>query len=195
MMRRIRICRAQHSSPTPTATAATTTTTRRRRGLRRGRRRAPLPPNEQPIPIAAVAFKNDDVAGVKALLFDEAAPALSEHVALATIPVRVTEAPELAGVVFEGEEQALVGGVGGGGGEGKVFLGILLGDDEAVELANVAGSQGFLEHGLLGEVVGDGNGRGGGGFGVEHDGVAVEVGREMVNGHIGLEERERESDI
>ena len=46
------------------------------------------------------AVEVDDVAGTVALVLDEAAPALGEHVALAGGPVQVPELPHLARAVF-----------------------------------------------------------------------------------------------
>ena len=94
--------------------------------------------------------EDDGVPGSEALLPDEAAPALGEHVALAAVPVRVPEPPHLALAVLEVEEHALA--CGGRRRrclrralQREVLLGVLLGDHEAVELADVAGRDRLLE--------------------------------------------------
>ena len=46
------------------------------------------------------AVEVNDVAGMAALVLDEAAPTLGEHVALAGGPVQVPELPHLAHAVF-----------------------------------------------------------------------------------------------
>ena len=94
----------------------------------------------------AHALEAHDVAGVEALLLDVAAPPLGEHVALAAGPVRVPEPPRLAGLVLEGQQQALVAAVSGPvAAEREVPLRVLLGDHKAVELSHVAGRERLLE--------------------------------------------------
>jgi hypothetical protein len=145
MMRRIRLRRIEHSGP-PGATIAITMRCHhdvptRTAIVRRGPT-AP-PPNEQALGVGPVALEQNDVAGVEALLLDVAAPAFGEDVALATVPIGVAEAPALAGLVLEVEQEAGVAA------EREVLLGVLFGDDEAVELADVAGGQWLLEHGFF----------------------------------------------
>lgn len=90
-----------------------------------------------------MALEQNDVAGVEALLLDVAAPAFGENVALATVPIGVAESPALAGLVLEVQQEPGVAS------EREVLLRVLFGDDEAVELADVAGSQWLLEHGFF----------------------------------------------
>ncbi|KAF7053121.1 hypothetical protein CFC21_061107 [Triticum aestivum] len=80
------------------------------------------------------------------LLLDVPAPALGEHVALAARPVRVPEPPWLAGLVVEGQEQALLPRVAA---KREASLGVLLGDHQPVELAYIAGREGLLKQVLL----------------------------------------------
>jgi hypothetical protein len=118
-----------------------------------GRRRLGLLAVDEELLLRAVrgVGEDDGVPGSEALLPDEAAPALGEHVALAAVPVGVAEPPHLALPVLEVEEHAL-----GGGGrlrlhrrrralQREVLLGVLLGDHEAVELADVAGRDRLVE--------------------------------------------------
>ncbi|CAN6352936.1 unnamed protein product, partial [Urochloa humidicola] len=90
-----------------------------------------------------------DVAGVEALLLHVPAPALGEHVALAAGPVRIPEPPRLAGLVLEGQQQALLAAIAAadptGATKGEVPLRVLLGDHQPVELADVAGRERLLE--------------------------------------------------
>jgi hypothetical protein len=84
------------------------------------------------------------VTGSDALLPDEASPTLGEHVALAAVPVRVPEPPHLPLAILEVEEHALAGG-GGVPLPREVLLGVMLGHDEPVQLADVAGRDNFLK--------------------------------------------------
>lgn len=96
-----------------------------------------------------MARKEDDVAGVEPLLLHEAAPPLGQDVALAAVPIRVSEPPRLPAVVLEAQQQPFLSAAV----QGKVLLGLLLRYHKAVELANVARGQGLLKQGLFGEVV------------------------------------------
>ncbi|PON49448.1 hypothetical protein PanWU01x14_230320 [Parasponia andersonii] len=91
------------------------------------------------------ALERHNVTGIKLLLLDETAPSFSHHIALAAVPVGVPKPPRLAVSVLEVEEEALavfaVGGV-----QGEVPLGVLLWDDESVELAHIARSNHLVEH-------------------------------------------------
>jgi len=63
---------------------------------------SPAPPSDkEAVSIGAVALKQDDVAGVEALVLDVAAPPFGEHVALAAVPVGVAEPPALTRLVLE----------------------------------------------------------------------------------------------
>lgn len=143
-MRRIRVSRIEHSGPPrPTSTItmlcpnpkATTAI------LRRGP--TPPPPYEQALIVVPVTLEHNDITGVEALLLHVAAPPFGQHVALAAVPIRVPEAPALAGLVLEAKQQARVAA------EREVLLGVLFRDDEAVELADVAGGQWLFEHGFF----------------------------------------------
>ena len=92
---------------------------------------------------AAHPLEAHDVTGVEALLLHVPAPALCEHVALAAGPVRVPEPPRLAGLVLEGQQQALLAALAAA--KGEIPLRVLLGDHQPVELAHVAGRQRLLE--------------------------------------------------
>ena len=93
--------------------------------------------------------EDDGVAGSEALLPDEAAPALGEHVALAAVPVRVPEPPHLALAVLKIEEHALAGGLLLRRAlQREVLLRVLLGHDEEAELADVARRHDLLEEQL-----------------------------------------------
>lgn len=76
--------------------------------------------------IADATLEGDDVAGVELLVLDETAPAFGHDVALAAVPVGVTEAPGFSVTVLEVQDEALVVG---GGVQGEVFLCVLLWDD------------------------------------------------------------------
>nr|GLL36436.1 ap2 erf and b3 domain-containing transcription factor rav1-like protein [Ipomoea trifida] len=63
------------------------------------------------------------------------------------------EDKEFAGLIFEAKEQTFLGAACGGGGvlsgQREVLLGVLFRDDEAVELADIAGRQWLLEQVLF----------------------------------------------
>lgn len=115
----------------------------------------PPPPNEEAADLLGVAREEDNIAGVEPLLLHETAPPFGQDVALAAVPIRVTEPPRLPDLVFEPQQQPLLaaGGLSCAAVQGEIPLGVLLGYDEAIELADVAGREGFLEEGLLGELV------------------------------------------
>lgn len=50
--------------------------------------------------------ERDGVSVVEFLLFDETAPSFGHHVALATVPIRVTKPPHLAVFVLEIQQRA-----------------------------------------------------------------------------------------
>lgn len=73
----------------------------------------PAPPvNVQPVSIEfpEATVEGDNVAGVELLLLNEAAPAFGHNIALAAVPVGVSEAPQLAVPVLEVEEKPLIVG-------------------------------------------------------------------------------------
>lgn len=107
MMRRIRMMRRIEPSGPPlilitipiTTTTLPTANVRRRQG---GIALPPAPPpDEEALRVDAVTLEQNDVARVKALVLDVAAPPFGEHVALAAVPVRVAEAPTLPRLVLE----------------------------------------------------------------------------------------------
>ena len=69
-----------------------------------GRVAASSPANEEPSTVNTVAMKENNVAGVKLLLFNISAPSFGQDVTLATIPIRVSESPWLTFLVLEAEE-------------------------------------------------------------------------------------------
>ena len=93
-------------------------------------------------------LEQNDVASIKLVLLDITAPPFCQHIALAAVPIGVTEPPAFSGLVLEVQQQALsVGGVAVGA-DRKMCLRVGLRDDEAVQLPDVAGSQHLLEHEL-----------------------------------------------
>lgn len=159
MVRRIRLRRRiEHPGPTPTTTTLNTTAAAASANLRPGiitsssaaiLHRTTPPPNEEALAVVSAPLEQNDVAGVEALFLHVAAPPFGQDVALAAVPVRVAEPPALAGLVLETQQQALLGAGRVSAAEGEVLLGVLLGNDEAVQLADVARRQRLLEHGLL----------------------------------------------
>jgi hypothetical protein len=136
-----------------------------RRDERHGEREAPhavwvagvgaaLPVDEEAVAcgVAVTAVERDGVAGVEALLLDEAALALGHDVALAAVPIGVAEAPELTGAVLESEQQALLVGRRF---QREVLRRVLLRDHQPVELPHVAGRHQPVE---LPHVAGGGGG-------------------------------------
>lgn len=166
MMRRIRMRRIETCGGPPQRYALAVTTTIitiiafviwHRHGSARlggGGMEVAAPPGDiKAVGVGTVAEEGNDVAGVEAFVFDVTAPAFGQHVALAAVPIRVTEAPVLAGFVLETQQVPLVvadaaGGIVGGG-QREVLLGVLLGDHQTVQLPHVARRQRLLEHRLL----------------------------------------------
>lgn len=113
MMRRIRMRRIEPSGPPhahttttnlipiTTALAVSHHPANVRRGGGTTTLPAPPPPNEEPLRIITVALEQNDVAGVKTLVLHVTAPPLGENIALAAVPVRVTEPPALPRLVLE----------------------------------------------------------------------------------------------
>lgn len=56
---------------------------------------ASAPANEESPGIRTLSLKENDIAWVEMFVFDESAPSFSQHVALAAVPVRVSEPPAL----------------------------------------------------------------------------------------------------
>lgn len=101
--------------------------------------------DEEALRVGAVSVEQNDVACVEAFVFDVTAPAFGQNVTLATVPIRVTEAPTLPGLVLETQQQPLrrrrV--------EREVLLRVLFRNHEPVQLPDVARRQRLLEHGYL----------------------------------------------
>ena len=89
-----------------------------------------------------MSVEQNDVASVEAFVFDVTAPSFGQNVTLATVPIRVTEAPTLPGLVLETQQQPLrrrrV--------EREVLLRVLFRNHEPVQLPDVARRQRLLEH-------------------------------------------------
>ena len=70
------------------------------------------PVNEKAVlgEIANSTLEGNHVACIQFLVFDKTAPAFCHHVALAAVPVGVTEAPGFAVTVLEVQDEALVVG-------------------------------------------------------------------------------------
>lgn len=101
-----------------------------------GKRVAASPGYEEAVRICEVTVKGNDVAGVEALVLDVSAPAFGQDVTLATVPIGVTEAPALAGLVLETQQDAL--GVPSPTAQREVLLCVLLRDHQTVQLPHVA---------------------------------------------------------
>lgn len=101
--------------------------------------------DEEALREGAVSVEQNDVASVEAFVFDVTAPSFGQNVTLATVPIRVTEAPTLPGLVLETQQQPLrrrrV--------EREVLLRVLFRNHEPVQLPDVARRQRLLEHGYL----------------------------------------------
>ncbi|KAL4578277.1 hypothetical protein LXL04_014398 [Taraxacum kok-saghyz] len=102
------------------------------------------PPDKQPVTVEPMSLKQNDIAGIQTFFFHETAPSFGQHVALTTVPIGVAEPPRLPGLVLETQQQPFLLVCGGGGGgvstaEREIFLGVLFGNDETVELSDVAG--------------------------------------------------------
>lgn len=95
-------------------------------------------------------FEQNYIPRVQPFLFHETAPALGQYVALAAVPIRVSKPPRLARLVLEAQQQPFLTSRVVAAAEGKIFLGVLLWDDEAVELADITRGQWLLEQGLFG---------------------------------------------
>ncbi|PKA57320.1 hypothetical protein AXF42_Ash002624 [Apostasia shenzhenica] len=96
--------------------------------------------------VSGLPEEEDDIAGIKLLLLDEAAPSLGEDVALAAAPVGVAEPPRPAAFILEAQQQPLLAGASV---QREILLGVLFGDHQPVQLPDVARRQGLLKHGLL----------------------------------------------
>lgn len=98
--------------------------------------------DEEALRVGAVSVEQNDVACVEAFVFDVTAPSFGQNVTLATVPIRVTEAPTLPGLVLETQQQPLrrrrV--------EREVLLRVLFRNHEPVQLPDVARRQRLLEH-------------------------------------------------
>ncbi|WZZ56139.1 hypothetical protein YC2023_056246 [Brassica napus] len=51
------------------------------------------PPIDKQAAVSDTSLERDNISGVKLLVFNETAPTFSHDIALATVPVRVTEPP------------------------------------------------------------------------------------------------------
>lgn len=103
--------------------------------------------DEEAVGVGAVAEKENDVASIEALVLDVTAPAFGQNVALATIPVRVTEPPALSALVLETQRHPLA--LPSRLSQRQVLLRVLLRDHQSVQLPHVARRQWLLEHRLL----------------------------------------------
>lgn len=113
------------------------------------------PVDEEAVP---GTVEGDNIAGVEFLVLDKSTPSSGYDIALAAAPVRVAETPYLSicPILLEVEEKPLVRGGGVlvenvpcGPLERKVFLSVLLGNDQAIKFSNVARGDYLVEHVLL----------------------------------------------
>jgi len=74
---------------------------RLRWGSRREEIAGPAAEGDEKAAGATAPLEGNDVAGLEAFFFDETAPALGEHVALAAVPVRIAEPPCFVVAVLE----------------------------------------------------------------------------------------------
>lgn len=106
--------------------------------------------DEEALRVGAVSVEQNDVACVEAFVFDVTAPAFGQNVTLATVPIRVTEAPALPRLVLETQQEPFRRRrVTAGRVKREVLLRVLFRDHEPVQLPDVARRQRLLEHGYL----------------------------------------------
>jgi len=103
--------------------------------------------DEEALRVGAVSVEQNDVACVEAFVFDVTAPAFGQNVTLATVPIRVTEAPALPRLVLETQQEPFRRRrVTAGRVKREVLLRVLFRDHEPVQLPDVARRQRLLEH-------------------------------------------------
>jgi len=110
---------------------------------------SPSPPiyvQPMSIHIAKPTLEGDGVTCIQLLLLHETAPPLCHHIALAAVPIRISEPPHLPIPVLEIQEQTLLVRRRI---KGEVLLRVLLRYHQPVQLPHIARCHHFLKHVLL----------------------------------------------
>lgn len=99
-----------------------------------------------PIQIPYTTLEGHNVTGIKLLLLHKTAPPFGHHIALAAVPIRISEPPHLPIPVLEIQEQTLLVRRRI---KGEVLLRVLLRYHQPVQLPHIARCHHFVKHVLF----------------------------------------------